>query len=269
MRATVFRTAAFGVVASLTLLPTDNEAGDRCVGSSSGHFHIRVDGVELVELMQLRETMSRVLHTLSVKHLAFREAPTIFLFGDRSNYEAMAGTGTFRSIGRAYRSDVYLLAPSIWQNACWLVDDRVHDVVLHELLHVIADQSIESSGGGSARIPLWFNEGFAEYFVDAIEHGRRQRLIDLPERIADLTLDPILDWETLTQADDHLAYSLAVAAVAMLIDWYGRDLPFRIFALMRSGEAFDRAFREETGITVREFSGRFSEAAYSVVVCAD
>lgn len=263
----LFQLCVFLLGALGSLIPSDNDAGRRCVTIAGQHFHVRSHETGLREIAGVRGAIQRTGRVLAERHTTFRKPPTITIYGDEAEYVRYAGGTAFRSLGRAFRSDVFLLAPRLWRRACLLHDDDLDALLHHELMHVVAEQSIEMPDGRRPHFPLWFNEGYADTFSDAHQRGKHPRLEGLADRIAHLELDPILEFDALVRKDIRFAYALVTEAMTDLVAEKGRDLPTAVFARMRTGAPFEAAFAEVTGETQEAFAARFSQRVYSMLAC--
>lgn len=112
-------------------------------------------------------------------------------------------------------------------------------ILRHELAHIALQRHV-----GGARIPRWFNEGYATWTAGQFdaEGGWMLRLAFLSRRAP--PLDSLtLDWPLLA-ADARLAYLLSASAVAYLYSLGSPDTFERFLASFAATGSFERALRQ-------------------------
>lgn len=118
----------------------------------------------------------------------------------------------------------------------------------HELAHVALQQYL-----GSARVPRWFSEGYAQWAAGEWRWESAWELRTAFIRSDSPPLDSLsLSWPV-AEGQARLAYLLSASAIAYLVDRSG-ERGLRIF-LERWREAvdFDAAFRDVYGLTMGQF----------------
>jgi hypothetical protein len=130
--------------------------------------------------------------------------------------------------------------------------NTLDDVLRHEVAHVL----IARAAAGQF-VPRWFNEGLA------IASERSWRFEDQTRLLYQLVLGPSLDLAGIErlfvgdQSSQNRAYALSGAFVRDLLEQHGETTPGEIFARMRDGAPFDRAFAETVGLTPAEAEAEF------------
>ena len=120
-------------------------------------------------------------------------------------------------------------------------------VLRHEWAHLGLHQAV-----GGARIPRWFDEGYAQWVSgwDATEAWKLRVLIALGRTPP---LDSLsLRWPR-DRTDAEAAYLLAASAVAYLLEESGERGMRALVTRWRQGRSFDAALRVTFGVTVGQF----------------
>jgi hypothetical protein len=126
------------------------------------------------------------------------------------------------------------------------------DVLRHEVAHVLIARASDGQF-----VPRWFNEGLA------IAAERSWRFEDQTRLLYHLVLGPAPDPAGIErlfaggQSSQNRAYALSGAFVRDLLEQHGDDTPGEIFARMRDGMSFDRAFAQTVGQTPNEAVSHF------------
>lgn len=112
----------------------------------------------------------------------------------------------------------------------------------HELAHVAIDMA-----RGKYRVPLWFNEGFAQYHAN-------EWTLENSELVARSAASGVLiPFENIDKSfpphhnTTSLAYAQSHHFIRDLVNRYGQDVFARILTLIRTGETFSVAFSMVTG----------------------
>lgn len=124
----------------------------------------------------------------------------------------------------------------------------IYRTLRHELAHVALQRYL-----GTARIPRWFSEGYAQWAAGEWRWDSAWQL-----RMAFVRSDsPPLDSLTLQwpagEADARLAYLLSASAVAYLVEQSGERGIRILLERWRDDVDFDAAFRSVYGLTVGQF----------------
>lgn len=126
----------------------------------------------------------------------------------------------------------------------------------HELTHILVGRA---AGGNSALVPLWFNEGLAEYgnldkglsydyFLDwAVDTGRLTPFT----RLQTFPGDPNLVIVSYGQSRDFIEY---------LIETYGPEKIAETFTSIREGRSGDLAIRNVYGKTVQQLDNEWRDS---------
>jgi hypothetical protein len=111
----------------------------------------------------------------------------------------------------------------------------------HELIHVALDRA-----AGGARLPRWFHEGFAIMHADEWSAERSEMLSRSAAQGALMSFDDL----TFVFPEHHNSVSLAYAQSFHFVrEWktrYGSDVYAKVLKRVRSGESFQKSFRNVT-----------------------
>lgn len=130
-------------------------------------------------------------------------------------------------------------------------------VIHHELVHALINEvyfggSIQSViEGGAARIPLWFNEGLAEW---AALGWDSQSDMYVREAILEGHLAPI------DRLGGYFAYRGGQSVWDYVAEQYGEEKIGEILRRLRSTRSVNRSFERSIGLTVDELSERWHAA---------
>ena len=137
-----------------------------------------------------------------------------------------------------------------------LSGNRDIGTLTHELVHILVGRA---AGGNSALVPLWFNEGLAEYgnldkglsydyFLDWAVDTRRLTPFT---RLQTFPGDPNLVIVSYGQSRDFIEY---------LIETYGPEKIADTFASIREGRSGDLAIRNVYGKTVQQLDNEWRDS---------
>jgi len=216
---------------------------------SSDHFEVYfysgLDslGMRVLDLAEKTQVVlgRRMGHTLG------RRVP-IILYGSHNDFAQTnvtpemvdAGTGGFTE---ALRNRVVLPFTGSYED--------LRHVLVHELVH--ATQFDLLYGGSAASLiarqsffstPLWFAEGWPEYFSLGMESNAEMFL-------RDGTIEGYLP--PLEYSGGYLVYKQGQSAVGYLIARFGEERYREILQRVRTFRSFDRAFERATGMSVSKF----------------
>lgn len=124
----------------------------------------------------------------------------------------------------------------------------IYRTLRHELAHVALQRFL-----GTARIPRWFSEGYAQWASGEWRWESAWQLRMAFVRSDSPPLDSLtLDWP-MAEAEARLAYLLSASAIAYLVERSG-ERGVRIFLeRWRQDVDFDAAFRQVYGLTISQF----------------
>ncbi len=121
----------------------------------------------------------------------------------------------------------------------------IDEVVAHEVAHLLLSQAV-----GSARVPRWFDEGYAEHACGSLEWASRELLADHLETGRLASLEQLTDSFPRDGQAAAVAYAQSHALVAYLL----REAPAgalpELVRRLRAGEEFQSAFLAATGRSV-------------------
>ena len=152
---------------------------------------------------------------------------------------------------------VWVQSPATWGI---LRSDQqdVDELLLHELTHCVMYQLAASEDDWSRKgIPLWFREGMASY--TAKQGYRRGTLVQLASWYRSHKEDPIVDAESLYQAQADVVYGDAHQAFSYFVEQHGIDTVQRLLQAMQAGATFDAAFVQTAGVSRRDFERQFTD----------
>jgi MYXO-CTERM domain-containing protein len=162
-----------------------------------------------------------------------------------NNYRDMSGALPFRS--QAVREDL------ITQGMAWpdervvlvLGDDTtITGITSHELTHILV---AEAAGRGYSRLPVWLNEGLAEYgnvdqgesYTQALIHGIYTRRVKPLWYLSDFGGDP---------EDIVIAYGHSRSVVRYMISRYGPEKIAELMRTLRTTLDIDDALEQVYGV---------------------
>lgn len=119
------------------------------------------------------------------------------------------------------------------------------EVIAHEVAHLLLAQAV-----GGARVPRWFDEGYAEHACGSLEWASRELLADHLEMGRLASLDELSDSFPRDGQAAAVAYAQSHALVAYLL----REAPAgalpELARRLRAGEKFENAVIAATGMSV-------------------
>ena len=135
-------------------------------------------------------------------------------------------------------------------------------VIHHELVHAVVNDlyyggSLQGllRSGGRLQIPLWFNEGLAEYSAQGwdTQSDMYVREAILEDRLADIE-----------RLNGYFAYRGGQGVWDFIAQEYGREKVTEILERVRLGRSVGAAFRRATGLTLGELSERWHRTLRTV-----
>ena len=125
---------------------------------------------------------------------------------------------------------------------------NIERILAHEIVHVLL---FDAAGGNF--IPRWFHEGCAETYSGQWSIRGRMYMTWKVSWGNLLTFDEIEQVFSIQGADVTLAYDQSMLALRQLLTTGKKKVLSEIINGMKSGENFEDAFTNATGLTVREF----------------
>lgn len=142
--------------------------------------------------------------------------------------------------------EVHFQTPYAWN--AYDVEDRVCEVVTHELTHVVMYQQIgDKSNWYKKAIPLWFREGMASY-VAGQGHRRLSRgKIKEYMKSYNLSGDPAIEGEKIIKKHPKVVYSASHWKFVDLVEQYGEQRIVSLLRLIGKGDSFKSAWKQMFG----------------------
>ena len=160
------------------------------------HTDIRGDLVDDLtrRLDAMYDDYSRRLKELAPPPAGERKLP-VYLFDKHDQYKAFTSMNNLGGVFAVRDNDAYLAS-----HLEWLGRDELRRTLQHEGFHQFAQETMVD------RLPLWMNEGIAEYFNDAIWNGRTflvgqvwpRRVRRLQHDMQNRALIPLKEFTTIT-----------------------------------------------------------------------
>lgn len=144
-------------------------------------------------------------------------------------------------VARAFGVDTIVIFPRRIRSYPY---DSLESVVLHEMVHL----SLTSRAGGRP-LPRWFHEGVAVSVESGWGIGSQARLLFAAARGPGID-DVTKLFASEAAPENTTAYLLSAALIEDVRRRHGLAVPGAIAARVARGDAFDAAFRAETGETV-------------------
>jgi hypothetical protein len=125
--------------------------------------------------------------------------------------------------------------------------------ILHEYTHYSFQRMIDSSKGGSASYPLWFQEGISECI------GNDKTIVEY----SDFQVIPFGEltgrdqWQAARFQDGTNVYEQSYFAIKYLIDKYGEEIVKKIIKSTNRTGDFEGSFKKTTGINILELQNNF------------
>lgn len=268
---------ALAAVLCLALAPRA-QAELREIDTRHYRVHTDLDDALAGELCQLLDSM----HDEYAQRLAILGGESamprleVFLFRTQKEYLKFSH-GRLKNTGGVFVPDQNLLAAFLELQG----RDGIRRTLQHEAFHQFAFNAI------SGELPIWLNEGLAQFFEEGLWNGNGFLLGEVPPRRlrqlqADLKGDRIIPFPTLlsmssrqwsqrlaaSQADGATQYSQSWAMVHFLTMAKGPDGEYlyrprllKMLRLLHEGKGGDDAFELSFGHNVAGFERRFTEYA--------
>lgn len=137
------------------------------------------------------------------------------------------------------------------------VNSRNTSTLVHEYVHAAID---DFCGGRAMRVPVWMNEGLAEY-VQWRHEGREVPTLGLAAEVRAVARGNSLPTlaqmgvgrRLVDQPNPHLLYAVSALAVRQLVLAGGTGKLLELIRELGRGEPFEQAFERKYGRTVTQF----------------
>jgi len=199
------------------------------------------------------------VHTRGVLGFA-REQPLDVVLYTREEFALHMGARAARSIAGLYSMDAIRI------NDAAKLTRQTHATLTHEYVHAVVD---EVAGNRSRAVPIWFNEGLAEYVEwkflgsDLPPFGARTAMRGaaaagrLP-KLADLARGALIATD-----DPQMAYSVSGLAVRRLMQVGGGRGIRKLIEDVAGGKTFEGAMKSRFGMSVEELDAKVATDAAS------
>ncbi len=170
-----------------------------------------------------------------------RESPVDVVLYTREEFATHHGAQMARAVAGVYRDNAILM------NDAGEMTREIRSTLVHEYVHAAVD---ELSGGNARSVPIWVNEGIAEYV-----QWRYLGADAPPQRVAVMlrgaavrgelpSLSAMSDRALISTGDPGLAYATSASAVRLLIRKGGMDRFVAMLKEVGRGKPFEDALRE-------------------------
>jgi hypothetical protein len=173
-----------------------------------------------------------------------RETPVDVVLYTREEFATHFGPQTALMVAGFYGEG------AIRMNDAARLDARARSVIVHEYVHAAVD---ELAGFNARRVPLWVNEGLAEYvqwrFLGSENppHAVATALRSAAARDQVPRLEDMTDRALITQSQPALAYGTSAIAVRLLLKTGGPDNLLGLIADVGEGRPFAQVLAERYG----------------------
>lgn len=214
---------------------------------------------ETVEMLvknmeRLDDTMGTLIKVKNLSPLS------VVIHDDYNEYRKATGTsnGSLRIgvYGNGVINLLNLNALKKVSNNNELLNEDILGVFIHEYFHHIWKDYLQEKKRSAPLIPVWFEEGLAEYhryaFNDAFP------IIDFREsQISLKNLERISQWEKHANSGVIDVRGRSYMAVYHLVENKGNSIVTEIVEELENTNSFDEAFNKEVGMTIKEFEDKF------------
>ena len=188
------------------------------------------------------------------------EKPIDVILYSREEFAAHMGAAAAARVAGLYSMSAIRL------NDAAELTKRTHATLTHEYVHAVVD---ELAGGNARAVPIWFNEGLAEYvewrFLGSRHppHGTRVRLRGAALDGSIPSLESLASGALIGTRDPALSYAVSALAVRHLLDT-GSSLALRKLIIdVAGGTPFADALRRHFHISVSQLDRAVQSAAGS------
>jgi tetratricopeptide (TPR) repeat protein len=176
-----------------------------------------------------------------------RESPVDVVLYTREEFMTHHGAGMARAVAGFYRDNAILM------NDAGEMTREIRATLVHEYVHAAVD---ELAGGNARRVPLWVNEGIAEYVEwrylgsDSSPPGVATALRGAAVRGDLPSLAEMTERALIHQRDPRVAYGTSATAVRLLIKKGGMPKFVSLLKEVGRGRAFEEALQDRYGRTL-------------------
>ncbi len=193
-------------------------------------------------LEEARITANRVLGVA-------RETPTDVILYSKAEFTLHHGEAFAQTVAGFYSQSAIRMNDSAEINA------HNQATLVHEYVHAVID---ELTGFFDERLPIWVNEGLAEYTEwQYLGRTRPEGRYDsyLRQRAAGKSLPPLESKRSLIATDDPgLAYAYSAIAVRAYVARYGMSDLISLIRDVGKGTPFEKAFTAHTSSDLQSFT---------------
>lgn len=179
-----------------------------------------------------------------------REKPCQVILYTRAEFTTHFGPGAAHAIAGLYKEN------AIRVNDAAELTPETRATLVHEYVHAVVDEVAHFQ---SRRIPVWMNEGLAEY-VEWRFQGREDPALWLKadlrtQALAHQTpkLAGLADGPLIAGADPQMLYAQSAVAVRLLISRAGAETLLQLFAEVGQGAPFEPTFQKTYGRSLARF----------------
>ena len=130
--------------------------------------------------------------------------------------------------------------------------DSLETVLVHEVAHVLIERAAQGHP-----VPRWFDEGLAMVAAQQWDLEDGARMFWAMVTGSPTSLDEVNVLFHQNDASAKRAYILAHAFVRHLLQKFGSDLPYRLFAFLRQGLSFQEAFARVSSMSLEKAEAAF------------
>ena len=171
-----------------------------------------------------------------------------FVYADRTAFYDVLGPATRENVGGEALPNIRTLFANIEPSA--VNDPWVGIVIPHELTHLVFDTAVHNAYHYP---PRWLNEGIAVYLSESYGSSDRNAVRRAADDGSIMPLRALTAQFPTTAERFSLAYSESVAAVAFMVDKYGRDAMVSLVRAYAGGVSDDEAFKAALGTDTAGF----------------
>jgi hypothetical protein len=202
---------------------------------------------------QILDTAERTVDSLAEAYGAELDQPIrIWVYTGREDFYGALAPNSEPGIAGAARPDLHLIHAVVPTGNY----REMVRVVPHEVLHQVLHQVTE---GPFTRVPLWLNEGLAQYWQ---ESGRDAFYTLALQRAATGDLPPLrsLNGDFAYETDEaRVAYGLSLSVVLYILDTWGDEGMANLIAAFPEGVTYDEAVQKGLGISFDELDRGWRE----------
>ncbi|MFQ5708618.1 MAG: peptidase MA family metallohydrolase [bacterium] len=133
--------------------------------------------------------------------------------------------------------------------------DTFHNLVLHELTHILVGQAVEHPEA----IPRWFNEGIAVYFSKEQEFSGGKAISKALISNSLVPLDEIDDVLDFQKEKARLAYEESYSAILFLEEKFGYEALTQLIRGLKNQGTFNTLFLDSFGLDLIDFEWEWNQ----------